>query len=92
MDHPVSNIHPFLNYSNLGDLLASLDHLVLAYDPGGKETGITERWEQKKMSIKNFTDDVSGSKKIHTGVNYNSRSINGIDEIRYLHALSLIHI
>ena len=63
---------------------------VAGYDPGGNETGVFERWSQKKMEVKKFIDDVSGSRKVHANDSYTSKIVNDTQEIRYI--LSLIHI
>ena len=79
----MSNLRAYLEHSDLGDLLASI-HMpgpVANFDPGGSGTGVLERWEQKKIVVKKFIDNVSGAEKLHCNDVYESKVENMTEEV-----------
>ena len=87
LDYPTFNLQAFLEYSENDDSLVSINPLAHPnFDPGGEETGVLDRWKDSKIEIKKYIDDVSGSEKLHCGLEYSSKVIDNSDEIRYIHS------
>lgn len=85
---PFTNLRVFMDYLVGSDSLSSLNQPgpVANYDPGGEETGVMERWENKTLEVKKFIDDVSGNENLHATAEYASKILNDVSEIRYIHA------
>ena len=49
------------------------------YEEGGEQTNIYDRWQQKRLEVKKYVDDVSGVEKLHASHLYFSKVLNGVE-------------
>ena len=90
-DYPTSNVRNYLLYGNDSSLsglgLVGPEHQPDdLFDPGGEDTGVSERWKDRDLEVKKFIDNVSGSENINANLTYRSRVTSDTEERRYIHA------